>query len=207
MELIDFFKKEFERNYNMMSLEAFLKLPRRAQELLWTAACDHRTSFLFQMAYPVSHEEINKSSPIEIIFDIALRMYANFKAESVPVNEIGNPEIGSPPAIMIRNIINDYEIRQQEIIVNGKKYIADFLFDGENSDFCDWIGGLKIVIECDGHNFHQKTKKQVAYDNERQLALQTAGYDVIRFSGSQIYKDPIGCAENAYNFILSKIKR
>jgi very-short-patch-repair endonuclease len=52
---------------------------------------------------------------------------------------------------------------------------------------------LKFIIECDGHDFHEKTKQQVAYDKKRDRDLQALGFRVLRFSGSEIYKDPKAC--------------
>lgn len=136
---------------------------------------------------------MNKS-PIECLFHVALFIYnaeyarrfgKRYKEPFTDLFQYVSPLPDPEP--------------QYEISVEGKKYIADFAFLSEDEK-------VKVLVECDGHEFHHKTKKQVEYDNERQLALQTAGYDVIRFSGSQIYKDPLGCAEKAYNFILSKIK-
>lgn len=81
--------------------------------------------------------------------------------------------------------------RQYDIhLDNNKHYIADFYDKKAN-----------LVIECDGHEFHQKTKEQVAHDNERELDLKMAGYNVVRFSGSQIYNKPFECAKELYNYI------
>lgn len=47
----------------------------------------------------------------------------------------------------------------------------------------------KFIIECDGHDFHEKTKEQVAYDKQRERYLVSKGYKVLRFSGSEILND------------------
>lgn len=71
-----------------------------------------------------------------------------------------------------------------------KNYKADFLI---------WvaagaaIGG--IVIECDGHAFHEKNKEQAARDKKRDREILAAGYPVLRFTGSEIYKDTKSCVE------------
>lgn len=95
--------------------------------------------------------------------------------------------------------------------MSGKKYCIDFEFNANDylthPDFEDKIKNkdYKLAIECDGYEFHQKTKEQVQKDNEREFALKMAGYDVIRFSGTQIYKEPLKCAINTYNYILKHI--
>ena len=43
-----------------------------------------------------------------------------------------------------------------------------------------------IAVECDGHEFHEKTKQQAARDKAR---------DRDRFTGSEIWKDPGACAD------------
>ena len=62
-----------------------------------------------------------------------------------------------------------------------------------------------MVIECDGHDFHKLTKSRVSHDNQRDYDLKIAGYDVLHFSGSQIYSDPYKCAKEVYEYIKSKV--
>ena len=95
---------------------------------------------------------------------------------------------------------------QEEIHANGKTYYADFVFD---SDYLKEDGNipenaLKLVIECDGHEFHEKTKEQVKRGNERDYNLKIAGYDILHFSGSQIYNEPMTCAKKVYEYIKNK---
>lgn len=49
----------------------------------------------------------------------------------------------------------------------------------------------KIVIEIDGHDFHERTKEQASRDKSRDRELVKQGYLVLRFTGSEIYRDPI----------------
>jgi very-short-patch-repair endonuclease len=53
----------------------------------------------------------------------------------------------------------------------------------------------RLAIECDGHDFHERTKEQAAKDRSRDRALQAAGYTVMRFTGSELYRDPLKCVE------------
>ncbi len=62
----------------------------------------------------------------------------------------------------------------------------------------------EILVECDGHEFHEKTKAQVEYRNNRDLALKKAGYDILHFSGSQIYKNPLKCADEILDYLVTK---
>lgn len=58
----------------------------------------------------------------------------------------------------------------------------------------------KLVIECDGHDFHERTKEQAARDRSRDRKLVTQGYTVFRFTGSELWRDPIGCAEQVIDW-------
>lgn len=60
---------------------------------------------------------------------------------------------------------------------------------------------LEIIVECDGHQFHEKTKQQVTKDNRRNRDLQQAGFKVFRFSGSEIYGLPRLCASDVLDTI------
>lgn len=53
----------------------------------------------------------------------------------------------------------------------------------------------KLIVECDGHEFHEKTKKQAARDKRRDRALQSLGYKVFRFTGTEISGNALACAE------------
>jgi very-short-patch-repair endonuclease len=69
------------------------------------------------------------------------------------------------------------------------KYRVDFAiltsFSGRES---------KIVIECDGHDFHERTKEQAASDKARDRFMTAAGWKIFRFTGSEIFKDACGCS-------------
>lgn len=58
-----------------------------------------------------------------------------------------------------------------------------------------------IAVECDGHEFHDKTKEQAQRDKARDRFLVTAGVKVMRFTGSEIWRDPTACALEALNAV------
>ncbi len=66
------------------------------------------------------------------------------------------------------------------------------------------IEHLKIVIELDGHE-HHKTKEQRTNDSKRERYLQSQGWYVIRFTGSEIWKDVDGCVQEMLK-ILREVK-
>lgn len=60
----------------------------------------------------------------------------------------------------------------------------------------------KLVVECDGHDFHEKTKKQASCDKKRDRTLQACGFPVFRYSGSDIYKNAIKCANECMDYLM-----
>lgn len=90
---------------------------------------------------------------------------------------------------------------QSSIEVNGHSYRPDFKLS-----FVSYIT-LKehtIYIDCDGHRFHEKTKEQVKYSNNRDYDFKISGEDLLHFSGSQIYNNCGKCALDAIRFLLKK---
>lgn len=60
---------------------------------------------------------------------------------------------------------------------------------------------FRMVIECDGHNFHERTKAQAKRDRKRDRILQSLGYVVFRFTGSEIWRNPLQCANQAIEYL------
>ena len=46
-----------------------------------------------------------------------------------------------------------------------------------------------LIVECDGHDFHDRTKEQASKDRARDRALQSLGYRVYRYTGSDLWRD------------------
>lgn len=63
-----------------------------------------------------------------------------------------------------------------------------------------------VVIECDGHEFHEKTKEQVERDKRRERAIVSQGFQLLRFAGSEIYRNPDVCAKEVREFLLGNLK-
>jgi very-short-patch-repair endonuclease len=81
------------------------------------------------------------------------------------------------------------EYRTQETIeVEGHKYRADILVHAYDTNKT-----INIVVECDGHDFHEKTPEQAKRDKKRDRDMIKAGYHVLRFTGSEIVNDPFAC--------------
>ncbi len=80
---------------------------------------------------------------------------------------------------------------QREVWI-GRKYRVDFL-----------IPSRQVVVELYGYQYHH-TKEKLTQDAERERYLQRLGYQVIRFTGTEIYKDVQKCVREVLS--LAKIE-
>lgn len=90
---------------------------------------------------------------------------------------------------------------QPRITVGDRTYTVDFLVR------CHAGAEVfrEIVIECDGHDFHERTKDQAKKDRSRDRALTNAGFTVLRFTGSELYREPYQCLEELESAITKAI--
>ncbi|WP_040985481.1 DUF559 domain-containing protein [Oceanobacillus jeddahense] len=100
---------------------------------------------------------------------------------------------------------------QREIILNEdtqseKKYRVDFFFHFAQMKERGAIE-YSFAIECDGHEFHEKTKEQAAKDKQKDRDLMKNGIIVIRFTGSEIHKNPYKCAREAIEIMENYISK
>lgn len=83
-----------------------------------------------------------------------------------------------------------------QVTIDGHR--VDFLFAGDrNQDEPRCL----VAVECDGHEFHERTKEQAAKDKARDRDLARRGIVVMRFTGSEVWADAGGCAEQVISFI------
>ena len=96
--------------------------------------------------------------------------------------------------VEIWNTTMPFEKPQTDVVIAPQYQIG-----AHRVDFAVFVNGvaseeIKLVVECDGHNFHEKTKEQAARDKKRDRDLQIAGWKVLRFTGSEICRDWYECA-------------
>lgn len=60
-----------------------------------------------------------------------------------------------------------------------------------------------LIVECDGYEWH---KDRFIEDRKRDRAFKSAGFNVLRFSGSEIVRDPISCAVELFDYIKNNWK-
>jgi hypothetical protein len=129
------------------------------------------------------HPFFNKcESPIERAFGAALMMvHGYFRGR--PHGDTGSRLTEFAPQ---QFLVPQYKASRSD-------YRVDFLLG--------WSGRplehTAIVIECDGHAFHERTKEQAARDKSRDRDLSSEFARVLRFTGSEIYRNPCQCAVEA----------
>lgn len=63
----------------------------------------------------------------------------------------------------------------------------------------DWVLADKnarqpyVFVECDGHDFHERTKEQAERDRAKDRAIQLAGIPILRFTGREIHRNVNDC--------------
>lgn len=162
--------------------------------------------------YPVhlTYSPKPPESPIEAMFAKAwydlMCLDGSHVLATVPLASFLNP-----PEVQPRQFLNyprvDCMFLQEQI----GPYRVDFLLGRYAIDYGIEGGeALRrlplIVVECDGHDFHERTKEQAQRDKARDRELLMMGYRVLRFTGSEIYKDAIRCAvevDALFNCLLS----
>jgi very-short-patch-repair endonuclease len=78
------------------------------------------------------------------------------------------------------------------------EYVVDFAF------FCC---GERLVVELDGHDFHEKTRAQAAHDKRRDRRFVAAGWKVLRYTGSEVYADVDAVVNEVDEHLLQAVDR
>ena len=87
---------------------------------------------------------------------------------------------------------------------SGFVWTSQFSFNQYRADFAfvfysELISYKKVIVECDGHEFHEKTKEQAAKDKKRDRYFQQNGWQILHFTGSEIYENPRKCIYELLN--------
>lgn len=160
-----------------------------ADAAAWSGAEQARRSADTTRAFIAYNPRGVMESPLEAIFYAWFSALLDFEA----------------PEVYLFNLIPQAEIT----LASGKTYRLDFSVEFgpqslANAAHARGIPQPKVAIELDGHQFHERTKEQVAYRNERDRALTSEGWAVIHFSGSELYRDPLSCARHVVDFCKQK---
>lgn len=128
------------------------------------------------------------SSPIEDLFYIACNVWC--ASESMNLN----PHFYSADGV-IENKRGVFLEPQKQIGV----YRVDFLLSQNGLGPNEYL--TPVIIELDGHDFHDKNKQQRAYEKARDRFFVKSGYKVLHFTGSEVVADPYKVTHEALSMI------
>lgn len=151
---------------------------------------DNVTKFLFEAAESygrIKAEQFSQNmfcdliessigSPIEDLFYLALHVQCAATFEEVNPEPIFNTQSGT------WRIGHGVHVQSQAKI---GKYRVDFLVS-----YTDGPQPNQVVVELDGHAFHDKDKSQRAYEKGRDRYLVSNGHRVLHYTGSEVVADP-----------------
>lgn len=129
--------------------------------------------------------EKNITSPIEKIFFISFHLFTSVADESVNAPDIVNDDFSVESGYGL-HIYPQHHIG---------KYRVDFLLTyrpeitNQNTK--------SVVVELDGHEFHDKDKSQRAYEKARDRYLVSQGFSVLHYTGSEVVNNPIKVVSEA----------
>ena len=75
----------------------------------------------------------------------------------------------------------------------GGRFRADFALTME--------GGRRVVIECDGIEWHDRTNQQFIAERQRERDILILGWPVMRFTGAELMRDPNACAADVAAYL------
>ena len=132
-------------------------------------------------------------SPIEMRLHNALRMLAYEKDIAVGTWEGSGSMYGEWPAgacVAINQGKGDYAMH-----IFPQVNFGDYRIDIVLMMYCRWrVGKSYLLVECDGHEYHERTKEQARRDRKRDRDLVQAGHVLFRFTGQEIWRDVDACA-------------
>lgn len=177
--MADYFKittEEYEEQGDIELDDIIGKLPETVKENIQEILDDVKNNILDSL--------LDCESPIEQLLSIHLNNYQNnyknFRFVAKGFDIIG------------------IELQKEVKVYDDEAYRVDFFIPV-------WIKeiekGITFIVECDGHEFHEKTKEQAQKDKERDRTLLLRGYIPIRFTGSEIYDHPSNCAEDVFDIM------
>lgn len=171
-------------------------------ELLLDQCLDQVAAHVSMLIEHTSRPPYSKDSPIENLLQNALYCHLKY-AEQEWFERVWYAY--NEESLQKTKSFSDY---RKLLILQPQAQLPDWRVDFIIHAYADWAreptGGVegwrKLIVECDGHDFHERTKGQAAKDRSRDRWAQANGYEIFRFTGSEIWRDPMGCAGQIVNW-------
>jgi very-short-patch-repair endonuclease len=146
-------------------------------------------------AFDESVEDAIGDSPIEKALWVALQMRATFgRHEYHQIVLCPHPdELASMQSSITAMNAMHMIVEPQRVLPEIDGWRVDFLVHAFGYTPRKY-GWRRLIVECDGHDFHERTKEQAAKDRNRDRIAQQRQMQIFRFTGSEIYRDAWACA-------------
>lgn len=86
------------------------------------------------------------------------------------------------------------ELLLKKLHKEGYKPVTQVSCGSYRIDIALYIRRKKIAIECDGKAFHS-SPEQLEHDERKNIFLEKNRWQVVRFAGTEIYRDPNWCSK------------
>jgi very-short-patch-repair endonuclease len=93
---------------------------------------------------------------------------------------------------------DDYKTADQNVVL-----VPQYKWDRYRIDLFVAVPQLNkaVFVECDGHEFHERTKEQAEHDRSKDRAIQAAGMPILRFTGREIWRDSMAVTIEIMKFV------
>ena len=151
----------------------------KAAEIVGKNAAEKFDIHIFSECWELQKQGVS-TSPIEHLFYTAFLALLEIHSWIFPNNQAW-----------------DITISPQEHI---GKYYVDFALQLMNyeKEKCE----KEIVVELDGHNFHDKDERQRRYEKQRDRYIQSQGFTIFHFTGKEVTDDPFKPASEVFVELL-----
>lgn len=159
------------------------------------AACESEIERLFLVALLATNASFEEETPEDLLATVGAPV-RHFPSSPVEMH-LTPPEPDDAPgfAMFVRLYApwagGVHIVPQHNLTARGRACRLDFAVLPNDPAACQ-----PIAVELDGHDFHERTKEQAASDRSRDRSLHMAGWEVLRFTGSELWKDPAKCVRD-----------
>ena len=101
----------------------------------------------------------------------------------------------------------DLDRKVREALPFGDVAVDFVVEDSHFQNGSEFAPRYRLAIELDGHDFHERTKEQAQRDKARDRALTEAGYRVLRFTGSEVWRDAGKCVDEVLRVAKSLVPK
>jgi very-short-patch-repair endonuclease len=148
------------------------------------------------------YEDLGIESPIEQILYTAIKAVRKLNLIDLddPVEicgEMGVAGLGLNPQKQIGKYHVDFLVWYGTYSSRSSRIKAPKKVQGSNNEMII----SEVVVECDSQEFHERSEKERRYEKARDRFLQSNGYAVFRYTGSEIVKRPMEIAAEIISFV------